>query len=421
VAAIQPTHSIRVARLRRPWPCDPSAARGLVIARRRSELRSAMAPSEDTDRRVARSSRSACRSDCAAPKVGDLHRNRGYDSLCVIRKGGRRDALAIKPAELWQRCALMTGEPLVLASRRSQSAGLGTSRPRDTVREPPKGGDPGLATTRNRENVDLKTVSLSTLRLLAALAMLSSAAVHAEDRADPCAALFDHPVAVQRVPPGASADPIGEITCTYYAALMVRETGADSPSPGAATIVPVADASPRPLCNAAHAAREVSLQTANYALVGRKGPFLFFGAADPQGAVEFLILTATTGQVIHNDGMYAGYTSDNGKVIDCTLQSVALEEGALHIRFTRAFNGSCSIAKDGAKCWARMAREGKIPHSLAQAPPPVHACAVAYRKQQLPADDPDPSEIYYDVDLTVDPSGRTQVNARGAVGCLPVP
>jgi integrase/recombinase XerD len=28
---------------------------------------------------------------------GDLHQNRGYDSLRVIRKGGRRDALAINP------------------------------------------------------------------------------------------------------------------------------------------------------------------------------------------------------------------------------------------------------------------------------------------------------------------------------------
>jgi integrase/recombinase XerD len=29
--------------------------------------------------------------------VGDLHQNRGYDSLRVMRKGGRRDALAINP------------------------------------------------------------------------------------------------------------------------------------------------------------------------------------------------------------------------------------------------------------------------------------------------------------------------------------
>ena len=37
------------------------------------------------------------RAEIAALKVGDLHQNRGYDSLRLVRKGGRRDALAIHP------------------------------------------------------------------------------------------------------------------------------------------------------------------------------------------------------------------------------------------------------------------------------------------------------------------------------------
>jgi integrase/recombinase XerD len=37
------------------------------------------------------------RAEIAALNVGDLHQNRGYDSLRVIRKGGRREALAINP------------------------------------------------------------------------------------------------------------------------------------------------------------------------------------------------------------------------------------------------------------------------------------------------------------------------------------
>jgi integrase/recombinase XerD len=37
------------------------------------------------------------RAEIASLKVGDLHQNRGYDSLRVARKGGRRDALAINP------------------------------------------------------------------------------------------------------------------------------------------------------------------------------------------------------------------------------------------------------------------------------------------------------------------------------------
>lgn len=37
------------------------------------------------------------RAEIAALTVGDLHQNRGFDALRVIRKGGRRDALAINP------------------------------------------------------------------------------------------------------------------------------------------------------------------------------------------------------------------------------------------------------------------------------------------------------------------------------------
>jgi integrase/recombinase XerD len=37
------------------------------------------------------------RAEIAALRVGDLHQNRGYDSLRVMRKRGRRDALAINP------------------------------------------------------------------------------------------------------------------------------------------------------------------------------------------------------------------------------------------------------------------------------------------------------------------------------------
>lgn len=37
------------------------------------------------------------RAEIAALKVGDLHQNRGFDALRVVRKGGRREALALNP------------------------------------------------------------------------------------------------------------------------------------------------------------------------------------------------------------------------------------------------------------------------------------------------------------------------------------
>ena len=34
--------------------------------------------------------------------MGDLHQNRGYDPLCLLRVGGRRDGLAINPQTVAQ-------------------------------------------------------------------------------------------------------------------------------------------------------------------------------------------------------------------------------------------------------------------------------------------------------------------------------
>jgi hypothetical protein len=218
------------------------------------------------------------------------------------------------------------------------------------------------------------------------------------------AALFDRPVSVQKIPAKSDTDPVGEIMCTYYADLMIRETGTDSPAPGPATII----AGAHPACNAQQAAKAISLKTEDFSLTGRKGRFLVFGATDPNGAVAFMVIDAASGRVLYTD---AELTDG--------LRSVTLENGGLHLRFKRAFNGSCSILKDGAACWAKMAADGNIPHTLAQTPPPVQACAAAYRKGKVPADDP--SLISYDVDMALDASGTANVTPRGAVGCAPMP
>jgi integrase/recombinase XerD len=49
------------------------------------------------------------RAEIAALRVGDLHQNRGYDSLRIVRKGGKRDALAIHPnvGNIWPYPAML--------------------------------------------------------------------------------------------------------------------------------------------------------------------------------------------------------------------------------------------------------------------------------------------------------------------------
>jgi len=135
-----------------------------------------------------------------------------------------------------------------------------------------------------------------------------------------------------------------------------------------------------------------------------------FAAADPSGAQDFKVIDVGTGRQIFADSRrWTGF------------QSVAVENGALHIRYTRAVNGPCSIVKDGSACWARLVQSGAIPREMAQSPPSVQACTAACRRGKSPAPAIAPSIIFYDIDLTLDAAGNVQVNSHGAVQCEPMP
>jgi hypothetical protein len=253
--------------------------------------------------------------------------------------------------------------------------------------------------------------ALALLRrsLLALVAVMTGAITgHAQSAAEREAALFNHPVTVQRVPPKSPGDTFGEIRCTYYPDLMVMETGTDTPYPGSSTIIPTSGG--RPACSIAMAPHGVPLKTERDHLIGRTGPYLAFAAADPNGAQDFQIIDAGTGRQIFADSRrWTGF------------QSVAVENGTLHFRYTRAVNGPCSIVKDGLACWAKMVKSGAIPQEMAQSPPSVQACAAAYRKGRVPDPPAAPSMVFYDLDVTLDAAGKVRVNSRGAVGCEAVP
>lgn len=218
------------------------------------------------------------------------------------------------------------------------------------------------------------------------------------------AALFDRPVSKKVVPAKLESDPSGETTCTYFPDLMIKEIGTDSPTPDDAIIVRTASA----LCSRPAVADGVTLATKSHSFIGKKGPFLFFGATDPNGAVPFMIIEAASGKIIYNDGK-----------IDPGFRSVEIESGKVHIRFRRAFNASCSILKDGASCWSRLLGEGKIPRAMAQSQPTPQACVASYSKSQ--AQPSVPSMIVYDVDMTLEINGKSQILSRGQPSCLAVP
>jgi hypothetical protein len=258
----------------------------------------------------------------------------------------------------------------------------------------------------------MKPLNRKTALAPAVLVALSLAsAAHARDAGDRETALFEHPARVQTVKAKSVDDPIGEITCTIYADLMIRETGTDTPDPGAASLVRIPAGAKRPVCGHAAAPGGIALKTDGQSLLGRKGGFLVFGDTDPNGAVSFQVIAASDGRQLFTDAK-----ADNG------FTAVGLRNGALHLVYRRGFNASCSMVKNAASCWADLVRQGAIPPDMAKSPPAAKACAAAYAEDQpRPAPADDPTIITYALDLTVDASGKVSVTSHGTATCEPMP
>jgi hypothetical protein len=258
----------------------------------------------------------------------------------------------------------------------------------------------------NLDTLSSKSVDQMMARLLLLFLTVLAVTAHAAERPSREAASFDRPVAAQLVPAKSANDPAGEIRCTYYADLMVREAGTDTPAPGAATIVPGGVS--RPPCNAEAVNDDHTLKTEHYSFAGRKGAFLFFIATDPHGAIPFMLLDAVDGHVIFRDAK-----TDDG------FKTITPKDGALRMQYVHGVNGSCSVYKEGPSCWTKLITEGKIPRALSQMQPSTEVCAAAYRRANATSDNP--SVISYDVDVTVKRAGKPRVNSRGKVGCHPLP
>jgi len=253
------------------------------------------------------------------------------------------------------------------------------------------------------------SMHLTVARALAAIAMIYPLVAHSQNDTDQLAVIYDKLTAVKKLPPKSDADPVGQIECTYYQDIMVRETATDTPDPNNATLVPVPVGASRPACDAAHRPGDITLKTGGFGFVGRKGPFLIFSAADPNGAVPFKVIDASNGRVIYSDGTAA----DRG------IHAATVENGKLHLRYTHGFNASCSIMQNAAACWSSLIGRGQLPRAMAKSVPSLQVCTESYRAEKAPADDP--SVITYDLDIIIDATGKTEVLSRGAVGCMPVP
>lgn len=196
-----------------------------------------------------------------------------------------------------------------------------------------------------------------------------------------------------------------QITCTTYRDLMVRESDTDTPDPEDATLVPLANGA-APACAAAPGPGARILATAGQRFLGRTGGFLVFEQASTNGTVPFAVLDAGTGRTLIRDT-----TAEAG------IDSFAVADGTLRLGFQRGVQGACSIPKHGARCWARIARDGPLPPAVAALPAPVKACAGSYRAGKAPKDTL--SIVSFPVRLTG--TAPPTVEAGGPVRCAPTP
>jgi len=236
------------------------------------------------------------------------------------------------------------------------------------------------------------------LASVAVTALLASPAVA---WADP---VFDAPAKVITIPASGDQD---AVTCIFYADVMIRISGTDTPAPDNAMLLrrqaaPAASACAKP-------SRGVELPSSGFDLSGRKGNFLIFEAADPTGASGLIIFDARSGRKLFDDG-------------ESEITAAEDARGTLRLRYTRAINATCSLLADRDGCWAALLASGKIPRGVFPGPPALETCAKTYRPAGSPAvPDDDPSMISYAVALTLDSAGHASVHAVGPLGCDPMP
>lgn len=159
----------------------------------------------------------------------------------------------------------------------------------------------------------------------------------------------------------------------------------------------------------------VPLGRAEHSFVGRKGSYLLFEEADPNGSTAFSVFDARDGRKIVPDGTERGIAEAG------SLHRIVATPRSLTLVYRRGVNIACSILAEPRACWRSFThrRYGAVPRSIARLAPPARACARSYGEGKAPGDDP--SVIAYEVQVTSTRPGRTQKQARGPLGCTPMP
>ena len=227
--------------------------------------------------------------------------------------------------------------------------------------------------------------------------------------------LFDQPQATQDLDRVDGAHPADAVRCRWYDDLMIRETQTDSPGFGPSYVVHPGPGGARPACRASSSPRDIKLDMAGQALLGRKGPFAIYESTDAPGAEPFVVWDLLEAREVYSDQKSQAPT----ETTPAGIHAVTLEGSTLHLRYLRGYDATCSLLKEDASCWTRTMRQGHFARVIAAQPPPIADCRATYKAAGVAASNA--STILYDVDMTVTTAGKVTVLSRGPIGCLPPP
>jgi hypothetical protein len=204
------------------------------------------------------------------------------------------------------------------------------------------------------------------MRALVAALCASALLAPVASAAPAATSVFDPPLKTQKVTlPVAKGAPKTVLTCRYYAHFMVKQVDEGEVGAAQLSVVPVVAGAPKPACQRKNLPSEKVVNPNDWTgyFKGVKGDYVLFDADDGvNGGLGFAVVAAGNAKKLFEDSAVG------------SLHSLALEGNVLTLRYKRSFAGSCSVPREGAPCWAKIAA------ATGQGSAPQPDCAAGYLK-----------------------------------------
>jgi hypothetical protein len=222
-----------------------------------------------------------------------------------------------------------------------------------------------------------------------------------------------------------------EIRCFYFSRLMVKELDEQDIGDTEISYNITGPGQTVPDCAAKPIPGERKLEVEESYFWGTTACKLFLIDADgANGTIGFRIYEPQSSRELFHDTIK----------LDTRLRDATEDAGKLHLSYTRAVTGSCSVIAGGETCWRAMTRKMQMPES------PVPDCRAGYEaalrraaeeacrdeggdkaqcvdreaKERSTGWDAAPSVVGYDVDVTISSTDEAaRAYTGGPIACWP--